>query len=64
MLADDEADAGKRAKSSVSYGPGHPEGDHCAICRFFLAGLHEGRCRLVKGVIEPMMWCRLFRNKP
>ena len=44
-----DPDAGKRAKSSVDYSEGHVGGDHCALCRFFMSGLHEGRCRLVAG---------------
>jgi hypothetical protein len=57
----DQQDAGKRDKSSVDYGQGRPEGDHCALCKFWVAGLHDGACRCVKGDIGAMMWCRLYK---
>lgn len=63
-MDDDDADAGKRAKSSVQYGdPCEGCHDHCAICERFIPGLHNGRCRLVKGEIEPMKWCMLFKER-
>jgi hypothetical protein len=53
MLASEKQD-----KSAVRYGPGKPEA-HCAICTHY----RDGSCTLVKGVIRPKAWCRLFSRK-
>lgn len=50
----------KRDHQSVQYGRGHPHGDHCGICRFWIGG---GHCAKVK---DPMTfgvngWCNLYK---
>lgn len=58
----------KEAKADVDYGVGHLH-SHCGptfhddnyYCKHFLAGTkYAGRCELVDGEIEPIMWCRLY----
>lgn len=59
-MDDDPQDAGKRAKSSVDYGPG---GEHCHGCKYFMEEdekAETGKCKLVKGNIGAHCWCRLF----
>lgn len=46
----------KKAKADVDYSAGKPDA-HCGLCKHFRA---PNRCALVKGVIAPNMWCKLF----
>lgn len=48
----------KKDKRVVNYGPGHAD-SHCAICTHY----QGGSCELVKGQINPRMWCVLFSRK-
>src|SRR4029077_18949389 len=47
---------GKKAKSTVRYGVG---GDHCGVCRVFLA---PDACEKGRGDIHEDMWCQLFKR--
>ena len=47
----------KVSKASVDYGPGHPKGDHCAVCRHFEK---PHGCEVVEGPVSPMGWCKRF----
>lgn len=50
--------AEKESKKAVDYGPGS-RSEHCAICAHF-----EGpqACELVRGLIDPAAWCKLFER--
>lgn len=50
----------KATHASVNYGPGHKDGDHCAICKYYLKGPH---CKRVLDPIKVLGWCRLFSEK-
>ena len=57
----DDADAGKRDKSSVNYRHASMWGERrCANCRYMLTG---SRCRKVKGDIHPDDVCDLWEAK-
>lgn len=50
----------KLSHKAVEYGPGHPKGDHCAVCKHFIAnGPH---CSIVADPIKPMGWCSRFKT--
>lgn len=49
----------KRSKASVDYSDGMPRA-RCGICEYFVP---TGKCELVAGLIDPMMWCRLFEKR-
>lgn len=49
----------KRDKSEVDYSKGLPHA-HCGLCRHFEP---PHACELVKGTIEPQMWCKLFAKR-
>lgn len=52
----------KLSHAEVRYGPGKPRGDHCAVCRYYIAD-GEGEapaCRLVRSPILPDGWCNRF----
>jgi hypothetical protein len=50
----------KLAHKAVQYGPGHPRGDHCAVCRHFEATQH---CDIVADPIQPLGWCNRFAKR-
>jgi hypothetical protein len=52
----------KVSKASVDYGPGHPNGDHCGVCRHFEVEAPE-HCEIVEGRILASMWCKRFAKK-
>ena len=47
-------------KSAVDYGPGHPTGDHCAVCAHFRP---PDACEVVAGDISPEAWCDRFEER-
>ena len=49
----------KHAKDDVDYSEGMGT-TRCKNCLYFLA---SRRCRKVLGMIEPDMWCRLFKRR-
>jgi len=49
----------KARKEFVDYGPGHPHGDHCGICRHFEA---PQSCAIVAGRIARLFWCNRFER--
>lgn len=60
----------KDAKTDVEYGRGHMH-SHCGptfhddsyYCKHYLPGAkYAGRCELVEGEIEPVMWCKLYER--
>jgi hypothetical protein len=51
----------KLAHKAVDYGPGHPRGDHCAVCTHFEpTGPH---CTIVADPIKPLDWCNRFARR-
>lgn len=50
----------KIEKSAVDYGPGHPRGDRCAVCRHFEP---PHACEIVAGEIGAGMWCKRFERQ-
>lgn len=48
----------RKAKISVDYSKGMAKA-HCGICTHY----SRGSCDLVRGSIQPDMWCRLFKRK-
>jgi hypothetical protein len=60
----------KQLKTDVGYARGHME-SHCGptfhddkfFCKHFLPGAkYAGKCELVEGDIEPVMWCELYKR--
>jgi len=51
----------KVSKPSVNYSKGHKNGDHCAICQHYQPATQT--CEVVKGTIDPMYWCKRFKEK-
>lgn len=49
----------KASHAEVDYGPGMPNGEHCAVCANYLP---DGHCKLVVDPILPDMWCLLFEE--
>ena len=61
-MADTNADAGKRDKSSVNYRRAMDE-RRCGNCVFSYGPTGDRRCRRVKGQIHPEDTCDLFKEK-
>lgn len=60
----------KVAKDEVKYSRGHMQ-EHCGptfhddkyYCRHFIPGPgYTGNCELVRGAIDPIYWCELFKR--
>lgn len=51
-------DAMKRPKSEVDYSKGYAAA-HCGICEHYA----NHACELVRGMINPDMWCKLFERR-
>jgi len=52
----------KHTKAEVNYSLGKK--DHCSICANYIFYKHMmAQCEVVKGSIEPNMWCKLFEKK-
>lgn len=49
----------KQPHDAVSYGPGDPSGDHCAVCTNFQPG-NPPQCSKVIDPISAGGWCELF----
>jgi hypothetical protein len=49
----------KRNKDDVDYSQGKPNA-HCGICEHYRP---DYQCDLVKGIIRPECWCKLFDKK-
>lgn len=53
----------KQSHQAVNYGPGHRDGDHCAVCRFFHPERKTDRCDKVVDPIDAMGWCEEFKKR-
>jgi len=51
--------AEKVSHAVAQYGPGHKDGDHCAICTMY----RDHHCTAVVDPISPMGWCRFFEER-
>ena len=51
----------KKSKAAVNYGEGDSR-HHCGNCvHFEVEAPHH--CELVKGIIKPDMWCKLYKRR-